>query len=43
MVGNAAEILAELLRRGVAIDIVTDETSAHEPLAYCPIGVTVEQ
>ncbi len=43
VVGNAAEILPELLRRGVAVDIVTDQTSAHDPLAYCPIGVTVEQ
>ena len=43
VVGNAAEVLPELLRRGVAVDIVTDQTSAHDPLAYCPIGVTVEQ
>src|SRR5688500_18804152 len=42
VVGNAAEILPELLRREVAIDIVTDQTSAHDPLAYLPIGVALE-
>jgi len=36
LVGNAATIFPELLRRGVAIDIVTDQTSAHDPLAYLP-------
>jgi urocanate hydratase len=41
VVGNAAEIFPELLRRGVAIDIVTDQTSAHDPLSYVPIGVSV--
>ena len=41
VVGNAAEIFPELLRRGVAIDIVTDQTSAHDPLSYVPIGVEV--
>ncbi|MEV6602580.1 urocanate hydratase [Kutzneria sp. NPDC051319] len=39
VVGNAAEILPELLRRGVEVDIVTDQTSAHDPLSYLPIGV----
>jgi urocanate hydratase len=39
VVGNAAEVFPELLRRGVAIDIVTDQTSAHDPLSYLPIGV----
>ncbi|UJP10482.1 urocanate hydratase [Microbacterium sp. KUDC0406] len=42
IVGNAAEVFPELLRRGVPIDIVTDQTSAHDPLAYLPIGITVE-
>jgi urocanate hydratase len=42
VVGNAAEIFPELLRRGVEIDIVTDQTSAHDPLSYVPIGVSVE-
>ena len=32
-------MLPELLRRGVAIDIVTDQTSAHDPLSYLPEGV----
>src|SRR5689334_1958023 len=41
VVGNAAEVFPELLRRGVAIDIVTDQTSAHDPLSYVPIGVSV--
>ncbi|WP_375425424.1 urocanate hydratase [uncultured Friedmanniella sp.] len=39
VVGNCAEVFPELLRRGVAIDIVTDQTSAHDPLAYLPVGV----
>jgi len=43
LVGNAAEVLPELLRRGVEVDIVTDQTSAHDPLAYCPIGVAVDE
>ncbi|HEV2779680.1 MAG TPA: urocanate hydratase [Actinophytocola sp.] len=42
MIGNAAEVLPELLRRGVSVDIVTDQTSAHDPLAYLPKGVSVE-
>jgi urocanate hydratase len=37
--GNAAEVFPELLRRGVEIDIVTDQTSAHDPLSYVPIGL----
>ncbi|PRA79129.1 urocanate hydratase [Microbacterium sp. MYb66] len=41
VVGNAAEVFPELLRRGVPIDIVTDQTSAHDPLAYLPLGVAV--
>ncbi len=42
--GNAAEILPELLRRGVRPDAVTDQTSAHDPVnGYLPIGWTVEQ
>ncbi len=41
MVGNCAEIFPELLRRGVAIDIVTDQTSAHDPLSYLPAGVAL--
>lgn len=43
IVGNAAEVFPELQRRGVAIDIVTDQTSAHDPLAYVPIGISVSE
>ena len=39
VVGNAARVFSELLDRGVAIDIVTDQTSAHDPLAYLPEGI----
>ncbi|MCK7622818.1 urocanate hydratase [Streptomyces sp. RS10V-4] len=39
--GNAAEVFPELLRRGAPIDIVTDQTSAHDPLAYLPVGMSV--
>ena len=42
VVGNAAEVFPELLRRGVPIDIVTDQTSAHDPLSYLPEGIAVE-
>ncbi|AZI57507.1 urocanate hydratase [Nakamurella antarctica] len=42
VIGNAAEVFAELLRRGVPIDIVTDQTSAHDPLSYLPTGIEVE-
>jgi urocanate hydratase len=44
LLGNAAEVLPELVRRGVQVDVVTDQTSAHDPLyGYVPAGVTVEQ
>ena len=44
LLGNAAEVLPELVRRGVEIDVVTDQTSAHDPLnGYLPAGLTVEQ
>jgi urocanate hydratase len=39
VVGNAATVFPDLLRRGVEIDIVTDQTSAHDPLSYVPEGV----
>ena len=39
VVGNCATVFPELLRRGVAIDIVTDQTSAHDPLSYLPEGI----
>ncbi|MEN0128416.1 MAG: urocanate hydratase [Brevundimonas sp.] len=41
VVGNSAEVLPELLRRGVEVDVVTDQTSAHDPLSYLPVGVDV--
>ncbi len=41
LVGNAATVFPEMLTRGVAIDIVTDQTSAHDPLSYLPEGETV--
>ncbi len=44
LLGNAAEVLPELVRRGASIDVVTDQTSAHDPLnGYVPAGLTVEQ
>ncbi len=42
LVGNAATIFAELLKRDVPIDIVTDQTSAHDPLYYIPEGVVFD-
>ncbi|MFI8632997.1 urocanate hydratase [Microbacterium sp. NPDC077663] len=42
LVGNSAEVLPELLRREVPVDIVTDQTSAHDPLAYLPAGIPFE-
>ena len=42
VVGNAAEVFPELLRRGVPIDIVTDQTSAHDPLSYLPVGIELD-
>src|SRR5689334_1059596 len=41
LVGNAATVFPELLRRGVEIDVVTDQTSAHDPLSYLPEGIDV--
>ncbi|MBL7974445.1 MAG: urocanate hydratase [Candidatus Kapabacteria bacterium] len=44
LVGNAAEILPELLRRGIIPDVVTDQTSAHDPLnGYYPAGYTKQE
>ena len=47
LVGNAAEVFPELLRRrnagdGAEFDIVTDQTSAHDPLSYLPEGISVQ-
>ncbi|MFS0866914.1 urocanate hydratase [Microbacterium sp. 179-B 1A2 NHS] len=43
VVGNAATVFPALLARGTAIDIVTDQTSAHDPLAYLPEEVPFER
>ncbi|WP_439691476.1 urocanate hydratase [Curtobacterium sp. SP.BCo] len=43
LVGNAATVFAELLRRGAPIDVVTDQTSAHDPLSYLPEGYSVDE
>ncbi len=44
LVGNAAEVHAELLRRGLVPDVATDQTSAHDPLnGYVPAGLTLGQ
>ncbi|MBO0705883.1 MAG: urocanate hydratase [Candidatus Dormibacteraeota bacterium] len=43
VVANAAEAVPELLRRRAPIDVVTDQTSAHDPLTYLPIGVPFEE
>ena len=42
VVGNCADVVPELLRRGVEVDIVTDQTSAHDPLAYLPADVAFD-
>jgi urocanate hydratase len=42
LLGNAADIFADLLASGAPIDIVTDQTSAHDPLSYLPQGVAFE-
>src|ERR1700754_181158 len=39
LLGNAAEVFPEMLSRNAPIDIVTDQTSAHNPLSYLPIGI----
>ena len=43
LVANAADVYAELVRRGVTPDLVTDQTSAHDPLAYVPSGHSLEE
>jgi urocanate hydratase len=44
LIGNAAEVFPELVKRGVRPDIVTDQTSAHDPVhGYLPIGWTVAE
>jgi urocanate hydratase len=44
LVGNCADVIPELARRGIVPDLLTDQTSAHDPLeGYIPQGLTVEQ
>ncbi len=42
VLGNAAEMFPALLASGAPIDIVTDQTSAHDPLSYLPVGVSFD-
>jgi urocanate hydratase len=42
LLGNAADVLPDLLARGAAMNVVTDQTSAHDPLTYLPRGVAFE-
>ena len=43
LLGNAATVFTDLLERGVPVDVVTDKTSAHDPLSYLPEGVGVDE
>ncbi|MDX6362204.1 MAG: urocanate hydratase, partial [Streptomyces sp.] len=43
LLGNAAELFPQMLAEGAPIDIVTDQTSAHDPLAYLPVGVDFDE
>lgn len=44
LIGNCAEVIPELARRGVVPDLLTDQTSAHDPLnGYVPSGMTIEE
>ncbi|NOZ70745.1 MAG: urocanate hydratase [Chloroflexi bacterium] len=42
LIGNAAEVLPELAQRGIVPDVVTDQTSAHDPSYYYPAGMSFE-
>src|SRR5579875_1262800 len=42
LVGNGAEVLPELVRRDVPVDVATDQTPAHDPLSYVPLGLSLE-
>jgi urocanate hydratase len=42
VLGNAAELLPKLLEMKAPVDIVTDQTSAHDPLSYLPLGVSFD-
>ncbi|MGA9781196.1 MAG: urocanate hydratase [Terracidiphilus sp.] len=44
LVGNCADVLPEIVRRGVQVDVITDQTSAHDPLnGYVPQGLTLSE
>lgn len=43
LLGNAADVLPELLRRNIVPDVVTDQTPAHDPLSYIPSGLSVKE
>src|SRR2546429_8327146 len=42
LLGNAADVLPDLAARGFQVDIVTDQTPAHDPLSYVPAGLSPE-
>ncbi|MET1128107.1 MAG: urocanate hydratase [Thermoproteota archaeon] len=43
LLGNAAEVYPEILRRGIVPDVVTDQTPAHDPLSYIPEGLSPDE
>jgi len=43
ILGNAAEVVPEIVARGFAVDIATDQTPAHDPLMYLPVGLTLRE
>lgn len=43
LIANAADVLPELVVRGVVPDVVTDQTPAHDPLMYLPRGISLEE
>lgn len=43
LIGNTAEVLPEMVKKGVIPDVVTDQTSAHDALDYVPSGLSIEQ
>ncbi len=43
LLGNAAQVFPELARRGVVPDVITDQTPAHDPLSYVPVGLSVQE
>ena len=44
LVGNCADVIPELARRGIVPDLLTDQTSAHDPLnGYVPAGLSLEE